>query len=163
MFSSIWLPPRLNCVDCELDEQSYFTRSKVGEATNMTGSTLSNQTCKGFVTVQREEPEASEGREVTLHDEHITQLSQQAANHKSEIELLRNLTNLSIGLNTPLPEEWTNTPVPHLFHLLTHLPLNTFHQILHFTIPIQLPPTCLLKRNKPTQQPLPHCMFPNLH
>ncbi|OIT08947.1 hypothetical protein A4A49_60276, partial [Nicotiana attenuata] len=95
----------------------------------MTGSNTSNMTGLGLVTVQRDEPEASDGREVTLRDEHIAQLSQQVANLQGEIERLRNLTNLSISLNTPLPEERTNAPIPPPFPYFDspipeHLPLN---------------------------------------
>ncbi|OIT18664.1 hypothetical protein A4A49_55492, partial [Nicotiana attenuata] len=95
----------------------------------MTGSNTSNMTGLGLVTVQRDEPEASDGREVTLRDEHIAQLSQQVANLQGEIERLRNLTNLSISLNAPLPEERTNAPIPPPFPsfdspILEHLPPN---------------------------------------
>ncbi|XP_075110577.1 uncharacterized protein LOC142181560 [Nicotiana tabacum] len=104
----------------------------------MTSSNTSNMTGLGLVTIQRDEPEASEGREVTLRDEHIAQLSQQVANLQGEIERLRNLTNLSISLNTPLPEERTNAHIPPSFPSFDS------------PIPEHLPPNPPLHNYKPT-------------
>ncbi|KAG5604624.1 hypothetical protein H5410_026116 [Solanum commersonii] len=49
------------------------------------------------------------------YDVHIANLMQKMADMQSEIDRLRNLTNLSITLNTPLPEQGTNTATPPLF------------------------------------------------
>ncbi|KAK6786412.1 hypothetical protein RDI58_014937 [Solanum bulbocastanum] len=71
---------------------------------DMTDSSASDQNGLGFVTVLRDELKTSEGREPIPYDEHIANLMQKMANMQSEINRLRNLTNLSITLNTPLPE-----------------------------------------------------------
>ncbi|KAH0668568.1 hypothetical protein KY289_023061 [Solanum tuberosum] len=81
----------------------------------MTDSGASDQNSLGLVTVLRDEPETSEGMEPIPYDEHIANLIQKMANMQSEIDRLRNLTNLSITLNTPLPEHGTNTATPSLF------------------------------------------------
>ncbi|KAH0730264.1 hypothetical protein KY289_001452 [Solanum tuberosum] len=81
----------------------------------MTDSGASDQNGLGLFTVLRDEPETSEGREPIPYDEHIANLMQKMANMQSEIDRLRNLTNLSITLNTPLPEHGTNTTTPPVF------------------------------------------------
>ncbi|KAG5606057.1 hypothetical protein H5410_027549 [Solanum commersonii] len=91
----------------------------------MTDSGTSDQNGLGLVTVLRDEPETSEGRELIPYEEHIANLMQKMDNMQSDIDRHRNLTNLSITLNTPLPEHVTNTPTPPLFphsSKLTHLP-----------------------------------------
>ncbi|KAG5631046.1 hypothetical protein H5410_002763 [Solanum commersonii] len=75
----------------------------------------SDQNGLGLVTVLRDEPETSEGMEPIPYNEHIANLMQKMADMQSEIDRLRNLTNLSITLNTPLPEHGTNTATPPLF------------------------------------------------
>ncbi|KAG5596043.1 hypothetical protein H5410_037275 [Solanum commersonii] len=124
---------------------SYFTRSKAHASTDMTNSGASDQNGLGLIVVLRYEPEASEGRDPIPYDEHIANLMQKMANMQSEIDRLRNLTNLSITPNTPFFEHGTNTTIPPPFHLLTLFLLNTSHQILPFTRPIQL-----LPNNPPT-------------
>uniref|UniRef100_M1AGK1 Uncharacterized protein n=1 Tax=Solanum tuberosum TaxID=4113 RepID=M1AGK1_SOLTU len=106
-------PQRLICVDYELADHPYFTRSKA--RADMTDSGASDQNGLGLVTVLRDEPETSEGMEPIPYDEHITNLMQKMANMQSEIDRLRNLTNLSITLNSPLPEHGTNTTTPPFF------------------------------------------------
>ncbi|KAH0648270.1 hypothetical protein KY285_033518 [Solanum tuberosum] len=81
----------------------------------MTDSGASDQNGLGLVTVLRDEPETSEGMEPIPYDEHIANLMQKIANMQSEIDRLRNLTNLSITLNAPLPEHGTNITTPPLF------------------------------------------------
>ncbi|KAH0692490.1 hypothetical protein KY285_019587 [Solanum tuberosum] len=81
----------------------------------MTDSGASDQNGLGLVTVLRDEPETSEGMEPIPYDVHIANLMQKMADMQSEIDRLRNLTNLSITLNTPLPEHGTNTATPPLF------------------------------------------------
>ncbi|KAG5620190.1 hypothetical protein H5410_005408 [Solanum commersonii] len=71
-----------------------------------------------LVTVLRDEPETSKGRDPIPYDEHIADLMQKIINMQSEIDQLRNLTNLSITLNTPLPEHGTNTTTPPYFPLV---------------------------------------------
>ncbi|XP_055806917.1 uncharacterized protein LOC129875663 [Solanum dulcamara] len=78
----------------------------------MTGSSASDQDGLGLVTIPRDEPEASEGRDPILYNEHIANLMQQMANMQREIDRLRNLTNLSISLNTPLPEHRADATIP---------------------------------------------------
>ncbi|KAH0738141.1 hypothetical protein KY290_036846 [Solanum tuberosum] len=106
-------PQRLICVDYELADHPYFTRSKA--CADMTDSGSSDQNGLGLVTVLRDEPETSEGMEPIPYNEHIANLMQKMANMQNEIDRLRNLTNLSITLNTPLPEHGTNTTTPPLF------------------------------------------------
>ncbi|XP_060170035.1 uncharacterized protein LOC132600717 [Lycium barbarum] len=77
----------------------------------MNDSGASEQTGLGLVTVLRDEPEASGGG----NDELIAQLIQQMANMQSEMDRLRNLTNLSITLNTPHHEQRTSTTIPPSF------------------------------------------------
>ncbi|KAG5629477.1 hypothetical protein H5410_001194 [Solanum commersonii] len=146
---------RLICADYELADDPYFTRSKT--RVNMTDSGASDQNGLGLVTVLRDEPKTSEGMEPIPYNEHIANLMQKMANMQSEIDRLRNLTNLSITLNTPLLEHGTNTTTSPLFpHVDSHTPqyfpptLNnpTFHKTI---------------RNKPTLYlSLPH-MRPKLH
>ena len=107
----LFIPQRLIRVDCELADHPYFTRSKARTSGNMNDSGASEQTGLGLVTLPREEPEASGGG----NDELIAQLLQQMANMQTEIERLRNLTNLSITLNAPHPEQGTNTTIPPSF------------------------------------------------
>ncbi|XP_055806884.1 uncharacterized protein LOC129875618 [Solanum dulcamara] len=78
----------------------------------MTGSSASDQDGLGLVTIPRDEPEASEGRDPISYNEHIANLMQQMANMQREIDRLRNLTNLSISLNTPLPEHGADATIP---------------------------------------------------
>ncbi|KAG5606437.1 hypothetical protein H5410_027929 [Solanum commersonii] len=111
--SSSLLLPALICVDYKLADHPYFTRSKARK--DMTDSGASDQNGLGLVTVLRDEPETSEGMEPIPYNEHIANLMQKMANMQSEIDRLRNLTNLSITLNTPLPEHGTNTATPPLF------------------------------------------------
>ncbi|KAG5620189.1 hypothetical protein H5410_005407 [Solanum commersonii] len=85
------------------------------------------------------------GRGPIPYDEHIADLMQKMANMHSEIDRLRNLTNLSITLNTPLPEHGTITITPPHFPSVDSFVLNSFHQILPFTRLIQL-----LSNNPPT-------------
>ncbi|KAG5589744.1 hypothetical protein H5410_040258 [Solanum commersonii] len=103
----------LICVDYELTDHPYFTRSKARADMNDSGSF--DQNGLGLVTVLRDEPETSEEMEPIPYDEHIANLMQKMANMQSEIDRLRNLTNLSITLNTPLPKHRTNTTTPPLF------------------------------------------------
>ncbi|KAG5585233.1 hypothetical protein H5410_045667 [Solanum commersonii] len=111
--SSSLPPPALIRVDYELVDHPYFTRSKA--RADMTDSGASDQNGLGLVTILRDEPETSEGMEPIPYNEHIANLMQKMANMQSEIDQLRNLTNLSITLNTPLPEHGTNTATPPLF------------------------------------------------
>ncbi|KAG5631243.1 hypothetical protein H5410_002960 [Solanum commersonii] len=101
-FLLIYFPQRLICVDYKLADHPYFTRSKARAFTDMTGPGSSDQNSLGLVTVLRDEPEALERRDPIPYDEHIVNLMQKMANMQSEIDRLRNLTNLSITLNTPL-------------------------------------------------------------
>ncbi|KAH0696019.1 hypothetical protein KY289_013501 [Solanum tuberosum] len=100
----------------------------------MTDSGASNQNGMGLVTVLRDESETSEGRDPIRYDEHIADLMQKMANMQSEIDRLRNLTNLSITLNIPLPEHGTNTTTPPHFPSVDspspqHFPPNpSFHK-----------------------------------
>ncbi|KAG5616147.1 hypothetical protein H5410_015971 [Solanum commersonii] len=59
------------------------------------------------------------------------------ANMQSEIDRLRNLTNFSITLNTPLPKHRTNTTTPSLFpHVDSRTPQHfTPNPSLHKTNP----------------------------
>ncbi|KAG5628976.1 hypothetical protein H5410_000693 [Solanum commersonii] len=111
--SSSLPPPALICVNYELADHPYFTRSKA--RADMTDSGASDQNGLGLVTVLRDEPEISKGMEPIPYNEHIVNLMQKMANMQSEIDRLQNLTNLSITLNTPLPEHGTNTATPPLF------------------------------------------------
>ncbi|KAH0725769.1 hypothetical protein KY290_001598 [Solanum tuberosum] len=111
--SSSLPPPELICVDYELADNPYFTRSKA--RANMTDSSAFDQNGLGLVTFMRDEPENSKGMKLIPYDEHIANLMQKMTNMQSEIDRLRNLTNLSITLNTPLPEHGTNTITPPSF------------------------------------------------
>uniref|UniRef100_M0ZZK2 Uncharacterized protein n=1 Tax=Solanum tuberosum TaxID=4113 RepID=M0ZZK2_SOLTU len=112
-FLLTYSPQRLICVDYELADHPYFTRSKA--RADMTDSGASDQNGLGLVIVLQDEPETSEGREPIPYAEHIANLMQKMANMQSEIDRLRNLTNLSITLNTPLSEHGTNTATLPLF------------------------------------------------
>ncbi|KAG5572513.1 hypothetical protein H5410_062279 [Solanum commersonii] len=105
---------------------------------DMTDSGASEQNDLGLDTVLRDEPETLEGREPIPYDEHIANLMQKIANMQSEIDRLQNLTNLSITLNTPLPEHGTNTTTPPLF---PHV---------DFPTPQYFPPNPSLHKTNPT-------------
>jgi len=81
----------------------------------MTNSVASIQKGVGLVTILRDEAEASKGRDPIPYDEPIEDLMQKLTNMQSEIDRLRNITNLSITLNTPLSEHGTNTTTLPLF------------------------------------------------
>ncbi|MCE2055984.1 hypothetical protein HAX54_043888 [Datura stramonium] len=81
----------------------------------MNDSTTSGQAGLGIITIPSDEPETSGGENATLHDEHIAYMMQQMANMQSEIDRIWNLTNLSISLSTPLPEQKTNATIPPTF------------------------------------------------
>ncbi|XP_060212128.1 B1-hordein-like [Lycium barbarum] len=78
----------------------------------MNDSGGSEQNGLGLITVPKDEPEASEGRNA---DELIAQLMQQMANMQSETKRFRNLTNLSITFNTPSHEQRTSATIPLSF------------------------------------------------
>ncbi|KAH0773601.1 hypothetical protein KY290_010738 [Solanum tuberosum] len=104
----------------------------------MIDSAASNQNSLGLVTILRDEPEASDGRDPMPYDEHIHDLMQKMVNMQSEIDRLRNLTNFSITLNTPFSEHGTNTTIPPLF---PHVDAPT---------PIHFPPNPSLHKTNPT-------------
>ncbi|KAJ8539408.1 hypothetical protein K7X08_013660 [Anisodus acutangulus] len=81
----------------------------------MIDSGASEQTGMGLVALPGGEPETSERRNTTVQDEYIAQLLQKMATMQTEIERLLNLTNLSISLNTPLPEPGTSATAPQTF------------------------------------------------
>uniref|UniRef100_M1DP14 Uncharacterized protein n=1 Tax=Solanum tuberosum TaxID=4113 RepID=M1DP14_SOLTU len=104
----------------------------------MTDLGASDQNGLGLVTILGDEPETSEGRDPIPYDERIADLIQKMANMQSEIDRLRNLTNLSITLNTPLPKNGTNTTTPPLF---PHVDSPT---------PQHFPPNLSLHKTNPT-------------
>ncbi|KAH0737989.1 hypothetical protein KY290_036694 [Solanum tuberosum] len=104
----------------------------------MTDSVASDQNGLGLVTVLRDETETSEGRDPIPYDEHIADLMRKMANMQSEIDRLRNLTNLCITVNTPLPEHGKNPTTPPL---IPHVDSPT---------PQHFPPNPSLHKTNPT-------------
>ncbi|MCE3050341.1 hypothetical protein HAX54_047007 [Datura stramonium] len=116
----------------------------------MTDSSASGQAGLGIVTIPSDEPETSGGENATLHDEHIAYMMQQMINMQIEIDRLRNLTNLSISLNTPLSEQNTSATIPPTFPPINLLSPQHFPQTLHPTKPTRMLPIHLSTYNNPT-------------
>ncbi|MCE5166250.1 hypothetical protein HAX54_016432 [Datura stramonium] len=129
----------------------------------MTDSSASGQAGLGIVTIPSDEPETLGGENAILHDEHIAYMMQQMANMQSEIDRLRNITNLSISLNTPLLEQKMSATIPPTFphvNLPTpqHFPTNSLPHKTNTNIsnpPINLQQSNSQQANPKQTNPLP--------
>ncbi|KAH0634435.1 hypothetical protein KY290_038556 [Solanum tuberosum] len=84
----------------------------------MTNPTASDPIGPGHIMVPNDSPETSEDRTTIPHDEHIARLTQEIENLRSELTRVRDLTNLSITLQSPLPEPRSTAPNPPRFSSL---------------------------------------------
>ncbi|KAM3308330.1 extensin-like [Capsicum chacoense] len=66
-------------------------------------------------TVISEPPETSEARAAIQHDEHVTRLTQKVEDLWGELNRVKDLTNLSIILQSPPPEPRNTGPNPPHF------------------------------------------------
>ncbi|XP_059294874.1 extensin-like [Lycium ferocissimum] len=67
------------------------------------------------IVISNDPPETSEYRNAMQHDEHIARLTQEIEDLRGELNRVRDLTNLSITLPSPLPEPRTGAPNPPRF------------------------------------------------
>ncbi|KAG5620851.1 hypothetical protein H5410_006069 [Solanum commersonii] len=81
----------------------------------MTNPTKSDPIGSGHIMVPNGSPETSKDRNTIQHDEHIARLTQEIENLRSELTRVRDLNNLSIILQSPLPEPRSIAPNPSRF------------------------------------------------
>ncbi|KAH0718189.1 hypothetical protein KY285_014220 [Solanum tuberosum] len=98
----------------------------------MTNPASSDPIGPGHIMVPNDSPETSEDRDTIQHDEHIARLTQEIEDLRSELTRVRDLTNLSITLQSPLPEPRSTAPKP------PHFPSLDSPVSEHF--PLQQPP-----------------------
>ncbi|XP_059289520.1 proline-rich receptor-like protein kinase PERK2 [Lycium ferocissimum] len=67
------------------------------------------------IMISSDPPETSEHRTTIQHDEHIARLTQKIEDLRGELNRVRDLTNLSITLQSPPPEPRNVTPNPPRF------------------------------------------------
>ncbi|XP_059289137.1 extensin-like [Lycium ferocissimum] len=67
------------------------------------------------VVIPSDPPETSEHRTTIQHDEHIARLTQEIEDLRGELNRVRDLTNLSITLQSPPPEPRNVAPNPPRF------------------------------------------------
>ncbi|PHT62417.1 hypothetical protein T459_33722 [Capsicum annuum] len=75
----------------------------------------------GNVTVISEPPETSETRAAIQHDEHVACLTQEVEDLRGELNRVKDLTNLSIILQSPPSEPRNTAPNPSRFPSLDSL------------------------------------------
>ncbi|XP_049382775.1 proline-rich extensin-like protein EPR1 [Solanum stenotomum] len=81
----------------------------------MTNPTASDPIGPGHIMVPNDSPETSEDRTTIQRDEHIASLTQEIEDLRSELTRVRDLTNLSITLQSPLHEPRSTAPNPPRF------------------------------------------------
>ncbi|PHT30353.1 hypothetical protein CQW23_30047 [Capsicum baccatum] len=84
----------------------------------MSDPTTPNPISTGNVTVISEPPETSEARAAIQHDEHVTRLTREVEDLRGELNWVKDLTKLSITLQSPPPEPRNTAPNPPHFPLL---------------------------------------------
>ncbi|XP_049386709.1 uncharacterized protein LOC125850930 [Solanum stenotomum] len=119
----------------------------------MTNPTASDPIGPGHNMVPNDSPETSEDRTTIQHDEHIARLTQEIEDLRSELTRVRDLTNLSITLQSPLHEPRSTAPNPPRFPSLDS-PVPE-----HFP-PQQPPPT---NNNLPSTTPTNPSNFPPVY
>ncbi|KAL3373460.1 hypothetical protein AABB24_005444 [Solanum stoloniferum] len=119
----------------------------------MTNPTSSDPIGPGHIMVPNDYPKTSEDRATIQHDEHIARLTQEIEDLRSELTRVRDLTNLSITLQSPLPEPRSTIPNPPRFPSLDS-PVPQ-----HFP-PQQLSPT---NNNLPPTTPANPSNFPPIY
>ncbi|XP_059292696.1 leucine-rich repeat extensin-like protein 5 [Lycium ferocissimum] len=67
------------------------------------------------IVISSDPPETSEHRNTMQHDEHIARLTQEIEDLRSELNRVRDLTNLSVTLQSPPPEPRIVAPNPPRF------------------------------------------------
>ncbi|XP_059277557.1 uncharacterized protein LOC132031603 [Lycium ferocissimum] len=81
----------------------------------MTDPAASVSTGLENIVISNDPPETSEHRNTMQHDEHIARLTQEIEDLRSELNRVRDLTNLSVTLQSPPPEPRTVAPNPPRF------------------------------------------------
>ncbi|KAH0720177.1 hypothetical protein KY284_005207 [Solanum tuberosum] len=81
----------------------------------MTNPTVSDPIGPRHIMDSNDSPDTFEDRTTIQHDEHIARLTQEIEDLRSELTRVRDLTNLSITLQSPLPEPRSTAPNPPLF------------------------------------------------
>ncbi|XP_049372799.1 extensin-like [Solanum verrucosum] len=81
----------------------------------MTNPTAYDPIGPRHIMVPNDSPETSEDRTTIQHDEHIALLILEIEDLRSELTRVRDLTNLSITLQSPLPEPRSTAPNPPRF------------------------------------------------
>ncbi|KAG5625792.1 hypothetical protein H5410_011010 [Solanum commersonii] len=119
----------------------------------MTNPTASDPIGPGHIMVPNNSPETSEDRATIQHDEHIARLTQEIEDLRSELTRVRDLTNLSITLQSPFHEPRSTVPNPPCFPSLDS-PVPE-----HFP-PQQPPPT---NNNLPSSTPTNPSNFPPVY
>ncbi|PHT46264.1 hypothetical protein CQW23_15422 [Capsicum baccatum] len=78
----------------------------------MSDPTTPNPIGTGNVTVISEPPETSEARAAIQYDEHVDRLTREVEDLRGELNKVKDLTNLSITLQSPPPEPRNTAPKP---------------------------------------------------
>ncbi|PHT38435.1 hypothetical protein CQW23_22008 [Capsicum baccatum] len=81
----------------------------------MSDPTTPNPISIGNVTVISEPPETSEARAAIQHDELVSRLTREVEDLRGELNRVKDLTNLSITLQSPPPEPRNPAPNPPHF------------------------------------------------
>ncbi|PHU08973.1 hypothetical protein BC332_20833 [Capsicum chinense] len=122
-----------------------------GRKITMSDLTTPNPIGTGNVTVINEPRETFEARAAIQHDEHVVCLTREVKDLRGELNQVKDLTNLSITLQSPPPEPRNTTPnPPHFSSLDSPIPK-------HF--PTQHPPSTdnnslpSISKNPPNQPP----------
>ncbi|KAG5580227.1 hypothetical protein H5410_050854 [Solanum commersonii] len=133
----------------------------------MTNPTVSDPIGLRHIMDSNDSPDTSEDRTTIQNDEHIAHLTQEIEDLRSELTRVRDLTNLSITLQSPLPEPRSTAPNPPLFpsldlpvpeHFPPHQPPTYTTYVTHPN-----PPHVNPQKQSPTHTPyssLPTNTFP---
>ncbi|KAG5596196.1 hypothetical protein H5410_037428 [Solanum commersonii] len=81
----------------------------------MTDPTAFDPIGSGHIMIPNNSPKTFEDRTTIQHDEHIARLTQEIEDLRSELIRVRDLTNLSITFQSPLPEPRSTAPNPPRF------------------------------------------------
>ncbi|KAK6777597.1 hypothetical protein RDI58_024315 [Solanum bulbocastanum] len=78
---------------------------------------MTNPIGPGHIMYSNDSPDTSKDRTTIQHDENIAHLTQEIEDLRSELTRVRDLTNLSITFQSPLPEPRSTAPNPSLFSI----------------------------------------------
>ncbi|PHU07207.1 hypothetical protein BC332_23696 [Capsicum chinense] len=117
----------------------------------MSDPTTPNPIGTGNVTVISEPPKNSKVRAAIQHDGHVARLTQEVEDLQGELNLVKDLTNLSITLQSPPPEPRNPAPNPPHFPSLDS-PVSKHFSPQHPT-PTNNNPSSTISANPPNQPP----------